>query len=166
MVEPNDYVYNPRISNFAPVGPLFKNKTNKTGIMSPLYTVFRFNEKDNEFYEYYFKSRHWHDSIRKVANTGARFDRISITASSFMEIPVLFPEPKEQQKISSCLSSLDELIAAHSDKQDALKDHKKGLMQNLFPQEGQKVPNYRFPEFSESLNHFYFRDLGSIKIGP
>jgi type I restriction enzyme S subunit len=53
----------------------------------------------------------------------------------------------EQQKIASCLSSLDELIEAHSQKLDTLKDHKKGLMQNLFPQEGETVPKYRFPEF-------------------
>jgi len=161
VVEPGDYVYNPRISNVAPVGPLFKNKTNKTGVMSPLYTVFRFNEKDNEFYEYYFKSRHWHDSIRKVANTGARFDRISITDSTFMEIPVLFPEPKEQQKIASCLSSLDKLIAAHSDKLEALKDHKKGLTKIIFPQKGQKVPNYRFPEF-EKDGAWVEKEIGKI----
>jgi type I restriction enzyme, S subunit len=53
----------------------------------------------------------------------------------------------EQQKITSCLSSLDEVITAHSQKLDLLKDHKKGLMQNLFPQEGEKVPKYRFKEF-------------------
>src|SRR5690606_37262726 len=57
------------------------------------------------------------------------------------------PKPQEQQKIASCLSSLDELIAAHNDKLDALKDHKKGLLQNLFPQEGETVPKLRFPEF-------------------
>ncbi len=62
-------------------------------------------------------------------------------------ITVPFPSPQEQKKIASCLSSLDELIAAHNDKLDALKDHKKGLMQNLFPQEGERVPKYRFPEF-------------------
>jgi type I restriction enzyme S subunit len=55
----------------------------------------------------------------------------------------------EQQKIASCLSSLDELIAAHNQKLDALKDHKKGLMQNLFPQEGETVPKSRFKEFVE-----------------
>ncbi|MFN3755558.1 MAG: restriction endonuclease subunit S [Flavobacterium sp.] len=53
----------------------------------------------------------------------------------------------EQQKIASCLSSLDEVIEAHSQKLDLLKAHKKGLMQNLFPQEGEKVPKYRFAEF-------------------
>jgi len=57
------------------------------------------------------------------------------------------PLKEEQQKIASCLSSLDELIAAHKDKLDALKDHKKGLLQNLFPQEGETVPKVRFPEF-------------------
>jgi len=59
------------------------------------------------------------------------------------------PKHQEQQKIASCLSSLDELITAHSDKLETLKDHKKGLMQNLFPQKGQKIPNYRFPEFEK-----------------
>ncbi|WP_286744887.1 restriction endonuclease subunit S [Roseivirga sp. UBA1976] len=62
------------------------------------------------------------------------------------ELPVIDNEA-EQQKIASCLSSLDELIAAHNDKLAALKEHKKGLLQNLFPQEGETVPRVRFPEF-------------------
>lgn len=55
----------------------------------------------------------------------------------------------EQQKIASCLSSLDELITANREKLEALQAHKKGLIQNLFPQEGQTVPNFRFPEFED-----------------
>lgn len=55
----------------------------------------------------------------------------------------------EQQRIAACLSSLDELISAHSQKLELLKAHKKGLMQNLFPQEGKKVPKLRFPEFKD-----------------
>ena len=55
----------------------------------------------------------------------------------------------EQQKIASCLSSLDEIIAAQVEKLAALKEHKKGLMQNLFPQEGETVPRLRFKEFEE-----------------
>jgi len=66
---------------------------------------------------------------------------------SKIQIPV--PSIKEQQKIASCLSSLDEVISAHSQKLDLLKDHKKGLMQNLFPQEGEKVPKLRFKEFEK-----------------
>lgn len=149
VVEDSDYVYNPRKSKKAPVGPISKNKTGHRGVMSPLYTVFRFLDTENQFYEYYFISKHWYDSIRKASNTGARFDRMSITDSVFMSIPVFYPQLREQQKIASCLSSLDELIVAHRDKLDTLKDHKKSLMQNLFPQEGEKVPNYRFPEFED-----------------
>ena len=62
--------------------------------------------------------------------------------------PLLLPkDEKEQQKIAACLSSLNEIIVAHSKKLATLKDYKKGLMQNLFPREGEKVPRLRFKEF-------------------
>ncbi len=82
----------------------------------------------------------------KMASPGAQ---PNLFQRDIRNIKVRIPKFKEQQKIASCLSSLDELIAAHNDKLEALKDHKKGLMQNLFPQEGQKVPNYRFPNFEK-----------------
>src|SRR5690554_2309188 len=63
-----------------------------------------------------------------------------------IRIPQKYPE---QQKIADCLSSLDDLLAAHNEKLKLLKAHKKGLMQNLFPQEGETVPKVRFPEFEE-----------------
>lgn len=68
---------------------------------------------------------------------------------------------KEQQKIASCLSSLDKVIAAHSQKLDLLKDHKKGLMQNLFPQKGEKVPKLRFKEF-EKDGEWNFKKLNKL----
>jgi type I restriction enzyme S subunit len=64
-------------------------------------------------------------------------------------ISIPFPKKKEQQKIASCLLSLDDLIEAHNQKLELLKDHKKGLMQNLFTQEGEKVPKYCFREFKK-----------------
>lgn len=133
IVEPGDFVYNPRVSSFAPVGPIAKNNKNYAGAVSPLYTVFRFINPINDFYVYYFKTKHWFNAIRKIANTGARFDRMSITASQFMEIEVLMTSIKEQQKIASVLSSVDELIVAQREKIEALKEHKKGLKQGLFP---------------------------------
>lgn len=60
---------------------------------------------------------------------------------------VLLPSPKEQQKIADCLSSIDELVTAQNKKLEALKAHKKGLMQQLFPAEGETVPKLMFPEF-------------------
>ena len=67
--------------------------------------------------------------------------------SMIREFPVPNPCPEEQQKIADCLSSLDDLIAAETQKLDTLKTHKKGLMQQLFPREGETVPRLRFPEF-------------------
>ena len=60
------------------------------------------------------------------------------------------PSPAEQQKIAECLSSVDELMAAQARKVDALKTHKKGLMQQLFPREGETQPRLRFPEFQNT----------------
>ena len=67
----------------------------------------------------------------------------------------------EQQKIADCLSSLDELIEATAQKVDALKEHKKGLMQRLFPAEGKNVPDLRFPEFQEK-KEWKEKQLGNI----
>ena len=66
-----------------------------------------------------------------------------------IEIP-LPPKMAEQQKISHCLSSLEELIAAEDDRLATLRDHKKGLMNALFPAPGQTVPRLRFPEFKKA----------------
>ena len=59
IVKTGDYVYNPRISSTAPVGPISKNQIG-TGVISPLYTVFRFRSDANDFFAHYFRSSHWH----------------------------------------------------------------------------------------------------------
>lgn len=149
IVEEGDYVYNPRISATAPVGPISKNRIG-LGVMSPLYTVFRFNNKQNDFYAYYFKSTHWHQYMRQASSTGARHDRMSITNNDFMGLPLPVSKPEEQQKIADCLSSLDDLITAETQKLEIIKTHKKGLMQQLFPRKGETMPRLRFPEFREA----------------
>ena len=67
----------------------------------------------------------------------------------------------EQQKIAACLSSLDEVIAGESQKLEVLKEHKKGLLQNLFPQQGETVPKLRFKEFEDS-GEWVERTLGEV----
>lgn len=61
-----------------------------------------------------------------------------------------FPKPPEQQKIADCLSSIDELVTLEAQKLDTLKAHKKGLMQQLFPAEGETLPKLRFPGFRDA----------------
>ncbi|HMO16850.1 MAG TPA: restriction endonuclease subunit S [Oligoflexia bacterium] len=80
--------------------------------------------------------------------TGSNYP--AINSSDLSNIKVTIPKPSEQQKIADCLSSLDDLINAQQEKIESLKKHKKGLMQQLFPTEGSKVPRLRFPEFRDA----------------
>lgn len=133
VIEKGDYVYNPRISTLAPVGPISKNKIGQ-GVMSPLYTVFRFKEEDYGFYEYYFKTTLWHKYINSKSNTGARHDRINISTEDFMAMPVpVCPDIKEQHKIASVLKSVDSLIFEQENRIKMLQSYKKGLIVELFP---------------------------------
>jgi len=81
--------------------------------------------------------------------------------SLIRKYPVPTPSPAEQQKIADCLSSLDELIGAESQKLDALRDYKKGLMQQLFPREGETLPRLRFPEF-QSAPEWELKSLSDV----
>lgn len=102
------------------------------------------NSSNHYEFVYYSISK----NITRLKNLAGQTAVPIISKSVFEKFTIQKPQkPEEQQKIASCLTSLDEVITAHSQKLDALKEHKKGLMQNLFPQEGEKVPKYRFPEF-------------------
>ena len=149
IVETGDYVYNPRISSTAPVGPISKNQIG-TGVTSPLYMVLRFRSDANDFFAHYFRSSHWHGYLRGVSNSGARHDRMAVTSDDLMQMPIATPSSREQQKIADCLGSLDDLIAAEGRKLEALRQHKQGLMQQIFPQPGETVPRLRFPEFEDA----------------
>ena len=88
-----------------------------------------------------------------------------INKTQFSGFIIPHPEEKaEQQKIAECLSSVDELMAAQARKVDALKTHKKGLMQQLFPREGETQPRLRFPEF-QNAGEWVCEELSSYEIG-
>lgn len=108
---------------------------------------YRFNVlKDYQplFLAYYFRSSHGRRLMTKLAQGVTRYN---LSKSNFLKAEIAFPSLPEQQKIAECLSSVDDLIQAEADQLQALKDHKKGLMQQLFPQEGETTPKLRFPGF-------------------
>jgi Restriction endonuclease S subunits len=76
--------------------------------------------------------------------------RFNLSKAAFRSLPLALPSPAEQQKIADCLMSLDEVIVAQVRKVEALKAHKRGLMQELFPREGETRPRLRFPEFRDA----------------
>ena len=133
VVRPNDFVYNPRISTIAPCGPINRNRLNRTGVMSPLYTVFSIDDGVCKTYlEHYFKTSRWHDFMFLEGNTGARSDRFSISDSLFFEMPIWCPSLAEQEAIAQQLELTDNLITLHQRKLDLLKNMKKSLLDKMF----------------------------------
>lgn len=81
------------------------------------------------------------------------------TKKEISKLEITVPSLPEQQKIADCLGSLDDLIAAHSRKLAALQDHKKGLLQQLFPAEGETTPKLRFPGLNGAWKRVSLRKL-------
>ena len=96
---------------------------------------------------YFFNSTQYHNQLLPLIQ-GAKVS--SISKKALNNTIIVYPSISEQQKIADCLSSLDELIEATAQKVEALKEHKKGLMQRLFPAEGKNVPDLRFPEYQRT----------------
>ena len=116
------------------------------GICSPAYVILRRRVKgSDEYFRHYLKTDGFIRILTK--NLEGLRDGKMISYAQFSELLLPIPGHDEQQKIADCLSSLDELIAAQAQKVEALKTHKKGLMQQLFPREGEAQPRLRFPEF-------------------
>ncbi|MCM0598456.1 restriction endonuclease subunit S [Periweissella fabalis] len=128
VVKNDDFVYNPRISNFAPVGPIKRNKLGRIGVMSPLYYVFRTHDIDKNYFEKYFDTVYWHRFMELNGDSGARADRFAIKDSVFVEMPIPYPTMDEQEKIGSFFKQLDATIALHQRKLDLLKEQKKGFL--------------------------------------
>jgi type I restriction enzyme S subunit len=130
------------------------------GICSPAYVILRLRtEGSDAYYKHYLKTDRFIQILTK--NLEGLRDGKMISYKQFSELHIPTPAPAEQQKIADCLSSLDELIAAQARKLDALKTHKKGLMQQLFPREGETQPRLRFPEF-QNAGEWDVRTIGEM----
>lgn len=116
IVRNDDFVYNPRISVTAPVGPINRNRLGRNGVISPLYTVFRTKNIEPLYLEYYFKTTAWHRFMKLNGDSGARFDRFTISSQTFMEMPIPYPCIEEQRKIGQYLDELENLITLHQRK--------------------------------------------------
>ena len=148
VVRPDDFVYNPRISNYAPVGPIKRNNLNKIGVMSPLYYVFRIKDIDPSFLEKYFDTAYWHMFMKLNGDSGARSDRFAIKDSVFKQMPIPYPSIEEQVKLGNFFKQLDDTIALHQRQVNNYKLLKNSLIQQMFPQGGEQLPKMRFAGFS------------------
>ena len=162
VVHNEDFVYNPRISVTAPVGPINRNKLGRTGVMSPLYTVFRPHDIDTTYLEHFFKSEYWHSFMNFNGDSGARSDRFSIKDSVFFEMPIPTPDIEEQKKIGEFLTLLDTLITLHQRKYEKLVNIKKSMLDKMFPKNGASVPEIRFKGFTDPWEQRKLSELTSM----
>jgi type I restriction enzyme S subunit len=100
-----------------------------------------------QFFPFILRNDAFIDYVMKGAK-GVKMPRGDV--SLMRQYPIGYPSPAEQQKIADCLASIDEVITLEAQKLDTLKTHKKGLMQQLFPAEGETLPKLRFPEFRDA----------------
>ncbi|APD51262.1 hypothetical protein AUF42_03555 [Francisella hispaniensis FSC454] len=114
-------------------------------------------KKFSKYFVYSYINSSFFRDLAEKSSTGSTRKRIGLDV--LKKLSILTPSFKEQQKIADCLSSVDELIEAQSQKVELLKEHKKGLMQKLFPVEGKTTPEYRFPEFRDA-GEWVERELG------
>ncbi|MHA7119010.1 restriction endonuclease subunit S [Aerococcus viridans] len=149
IVRNDDFVYNPRISNFAPVGPINRNKLNKTGVMSPLYYVFRTHDINKAYLENYFNSSKWHKFMKLNGDSGARSDRFAIKDSVFNTMPIPYPNLLEQDEIGKFINYVENVIALHQRKLEQLEKLKQALLQQMFSQKDETVPKLRFANFDD-----------------
>ncbi|MCB0413366.1 MAG: restriction endonuclease subunit S [Bdellovibrionales bacterium] len=103
----------------------------------------------NNIYSFVFYLLQRKDIIKQIGKNIAGREPPNLSSKHIDDIKILVPKLDEQQKIADCLSSLDDLIAAQNIKVENLKNYKRGLLQQLFPIDGEAVPRLRFPEFKK-----------------
>ena len=166
IVKNEDFVYNPRISTSAPVGPINRNKLGRTGVMSPLYTVFRPHDINTTYLEYFFKCGYWHSFMNFNGDSGARSDRFSIRDNVFFQMPIPIPDIDEQRKIGELLTCLDNLITLHQRKFEKLTNVKKSMLEKMFPQNGCSYPEIRFKGFTDAWEQRKLSEMcGTFEYG-
>jgi len=161
VVENGDVVYTKSPLKKHPFGIIKENK-GKRGIVSTLYAVYRpLADCSASYLDHFFSGEYNLNAyLQPLVKKGAKND-MKVNNADVLKGNICVPGLSEQQEIARCFSSLDELMAVQARKIDALKTSKKGLMQQLFPREGETQPRLRFPEF-ENIGPWEVRKAGTL----
>ena len=172
VIQENDFAYNKSATKLYPEGyiAMLQGQEN-AALPNSIFTCFRFTDKNIcvKYFDHLFHSNYHGKWLKQYITVGARANgALTVDNKHLWSMSVALPTEKdEQQKIADCLTSLDELITAESKKLELLQDHKKGLMQKLFPAEGKTIPEWRFPEFRDGGEWGFveLNDVGEIITG-
>lgn len=161
IVQPNSFAYNPARINVGSIG-YYKGVENV--IVSSLYEVFQTDNYVNDrFLWHWFKSDEFPRWIERLQEGSVR---LYFYYDKLCECQLYMPSLEEQEKMASFLDALDHLITLHQRKCDETKKLKKYMLQKMFPQNGQTVPEIRFSGFTDVWEQRKFGELAEYKKGP
>ena len=166
LIENGEFAYNKSTSTDAPWGAVKRLDRYENGVLSTLYIVFGIKENnpvDSDFLVSYYSTNLWHKGIHEIAAEGARnHGLLNIAPADFFETELTIPQDiEEQKKIGKYFEELERLITLHQRKCEETKKLKKYMLQKMFPQNGQTVPEIRFAGFTDAWEQ---RKLGEIAI--
>lgn len=174
-LQTNDFAYNKSATRAFPQGYIARyTGTKDAAVPNSIFTCFRPDTAAviPEYLDHLFHGNHHGRWLRKYVTVGARaHGALSVSDDDLMSMPVPLPPDAvsrpEQQKVADCLGSLDDVIAAEGQKLAALRQHKKGLLRDLFPQDGNAHPEVRFSQYrnAEAWNVTRLGDIADYENG-
>ena len=170
LIENGEFAYNKSTSTDAPWGAIKRLDRYENGVLSTLYIIFGIKENnpvDSDFLVSYYSTNLWHKGIHEIAAEGARnHGLLNIAPADFFATRLMIPQDiEEQKKIGKYFIELEALITLHQRKCEQTKTLKKYMLQKMFPQDGEKVPQIRFEGFTEDWEQRKVSELCSISTG-
>ena len=164
LIENGEFAYNKSTSTDAPWGAIKRLDRYENGVLSTLYIIFGIKENnpvDSDFLVSYYSTNLWHKGIHEIAAEGARnHGLLNIAPADFFATRLMIPQDiEEQKKIGKYFIELEALITLHQRKCEQTKTLKKYMLQKMFPQDGEKVPQIRFEGFTEDWEQRKFGEI-------
>ena len=170
LLKKGEFAYNKSTSSDAPWGAVKRLDRYEMGVLSTLYIVFALKEDgniDSDFLVSYYDTDCWHKGVQAIAAEGARnHGLLNITPADYFETVLTVPSNvKEQHQIGTFFAKLDSLITLHQRKCDALQKFKKSMLQKMFPQNGESVPEIRFAGFTDAWEQRKLEEVITVGNG-
>ena len=167
LLRQGELSYNHGNSKLAKYGVVYVLKDYKEALVPRVYHSFKVDESyDALFVEYYFSTKRPDRELAKLVSSGARMDGLlNIGYDEFTNISIAVPTFSEQRQIVALLMRFDKFITLHQRKLKHLKLKKKALLQKLFPKNGERYPELRFPGFTDAWEQRKLSDITEIVMG-
>ena len=163
LIKKGEFAYNKSYSEGYPFGAVKRLDYYDIGALSTLYILFEITDKNisSDFIVSYYMTHLWYKEISKRAAEGARnHGLLNISTEDFFDSELNIPNSIEEQvKIGNFIKEFDKFITLHQRKLDNLKLKKKALLQKLFPKNGERYPELRFPGFTDAWEQRKFGEI-------